>query len=154
MNISKETLQIEFVSNRDTLVKIKWGDNSRIVDYYAKKYWYSPDWNKVINDFIEENLYFLLEDENKDLSIDNIKEWFQEINNFEIYEYVDGLIDVYNKDLVESYDFFELYVEKSEIWEDYIEIMRRAQFDWYIELFNNIKNEFALFLENKIDDVK
>jgi len=61
-NKYKEDLVNEFLEDKQMITRLN-SENDRIIDYYGKKYGYNSSWDKAYRDFIEENLYYLLDNE-------------------------------------------------------------------------------------------
>jgi hypothetical protein len=61
----------------------------------------------LINDFIKETFYF-------DDSIKTNKELLKLVKNYELTEYIDLEIDIYDEDLINSYTYFQEYTDKIE----------------------------------------
>lgn len=144
--IYKEDLLNDFLEDSGMITYLNW-ENDKVIDYLWKKYWYNSNWDKAYRDFIEENFYYYLDDENAEFDENILKKWIEDIKEFETNDYIDWLIDVYDEDLIQSYKYFQEWTDTYEIDENNIEIMTRAQWEWYSILFNDIKYNFIKFLE-------
>ena len=54
---------------------------------------------------------------------------------------------IYDEDLINSYKYFQEYTDKVDWDPDINLIMKEAQFEWYSNLYEEIKNKFITNLE-------
>jgi len=141
--IRKEQLLLDFTNDKKVMLEIL-HNNRKVFDYIIKKDKTSRDTiyliQKVIKDFIEETFYF-------DDSIKTKEELLELVKDYDLIEYIDSLVDIYDEDIVNSYIYFQEYVEKVEWDVDILEIIKVWQFNWYSRFYEDIKNEFIKFLE-------
>ena len=146
-NINREELVKDFISNEEIIGSILL-ENRRVFDYSIKNIQNSKTgielMKDLISDFIKEIFFF-------DKTINNKEDFFHLVKEYDLNEYIDWLVDIYDEDLVSSYLYFKEYVDICEWDEDIIEIMQRAQFIWFTILFENIKQEFSVYLSLFID---
>jgi len=100
--------------------------------------------NNLINDFIDDNLLFDINEINKE----NI----ETISNFDSYiDFIDWNIDTYNADLIKNielfWEFIETFWDKDNFYENLMNWQNKA----YQELLEDIKNKFVEFLKEQLD---
>jgi len=141
-NINKEKLLEEFLSNKEIVYKLL-SENRKVFDYIIK---WDKTWKtgielmeEEIKDFIEETFFY-------DNDLNTKEELLESIEDYDLYEYIDWKIDIYDEDLLNSYTYFQEFVEKEEQASDLLEILKKAQFDWYEKFYEDIRNEFVEFL--------
>lgn len=142
-NINRDTLVENFISNKELIISILL-ENRKVFDYsirYIQNTKTGIELMKdLITDFIDEAFYF-------EETIKNKKVFIDLVDNYDLSEYIDWLVDIYDEDLMVSYSYFQDYTEICE-WDEYmVEIMQKAQFDWYTELFEAIRNKFLTYLK-------
>ncbi len=141
--IRKEQLLLDFTNDKKVMLEIL-HNNRRVFDYIIRKDKTSIDIiyliQKVIKDFIEETFYF-------DDSIKTKDELLELVRDYDLIEYIDSLVDIYDEDLINSYNSFQEYIEKVEWDVDILEIIKVWQFNWYSKFYEDIKNEFIKFLK-------
>ncbi len=134
-NINKKELLEDFISNKEIINKILL-ENRKVFDYIIKDEKTSKTWTELmkvlINDFIKETFYFY-ED------IKTNKELLKLVKDYELTEYIDWKIDIYDEDLINSYRYFQEYTDKIEWDFDINLIMKEAQFEWYAKIYEDIK---------------
>ena len=142
-NINKKELLTKFISNKDILSNIL-RENRKVFDYIIKD---SKSWKTwielmeiLISDFIEETFFF------EDIIKSN-EELLKIVKNYDLSEYIDWKIDIYDEDLSSSYIYFQDFADENEKYFNITKIMNQAQFDWYSEIYEEIKTEFIKFLE-------
>lgn len=145
--MKRENLLWEFLENKVLISNIK-KDYKKVIDYYDKNHWYWFNWAKVIFDFIEWNYYQLTYDDW--LNYRRLEEWINEIKEYEPNDYIFGLIDVDDEIILESYPYFQKYVNAADDDFDNLAILRDAQYVWFEDLFWRISREFVGFLEEKV----
>lgn len=143
-NINKDALVGNFILDEDVIASIS-EDNRDVIDYYVKKEKYEnyislPEiiWDITKNIFDEE------------LRWENIDEIIYNIEQSNLSETIDWLIDIYDEDIINSYFYFDtdIDIEIVDTEDDIIiSILKKAQFEWYSELFETIKNKFLTYLE-------
>jgi len=144
--MKKEQLLEEFLENRIIISKI-YKEYKNIIDYYNKQnwYWYNFKSFKIIFDFIESNYYqFLINDEI------NIKQWIENIKDYNYNDYIFELIDIDDEIILELYSVFQRYTDYCEDDFDNLAILSDAQYSWFEDLLWSIKKEFIKFLEGKM----
>jgi len=172
-NINLVQLLNIFISDKEILWEIR-KDNIGIIDYIMKNKSYE-NYNDVIKNIILNSFYSEiktetlnelsnnLENYDEDYVKELIKKWFYEkinwnslnelienIQNYDESEYVDGLVDLYEKDLINSLYYFwtNLEISREDIWISLNDLIRKTQYEWYLEFFEIVRNEFINFLEN------
>jgi len=118
-------------------------DNRKVFDYIIKNNKTWKTWielmKELIIDFIKENFYF-------DEDIKTKEQLLKLVEEFDLSEYIDWLIDIYDEDLINSYIYFQEFIDD---WEksDVLEVLSIAQYDWYSKIFESIKERVKIFLE-------
>ena len=96
----------------------------------------------VVNAFFSEELRW-----------ESLNEIKNNIEECDLYEYVDDLVDIYDEDLINSYFYFNTNIELDDYWisdEDddiIIKVLKQAQFEWYLSLFSELQQSFITYLE-------
>ena len=142
-NINKEELLKKFISNKDVILNLLI-ENRKVFDYTTKN---NKTWktrielmNSLISDFIKETFYF-------DETIKTNNELLELVKNYNLFEFIDWEIDIYDEDLGNSYVFFQEYTDKIEWDNDINTTLKEAQFNWYSKLYEEVKTEFIKSLE-------
>jgi len=136
----KNELLQSFISDKEIINEI-FSNNVDVVNYIRKdNKWYEPE--KIIEEIIIESFF-------DDINWKNIDEIINQIQEYNDYQYIDGLIDIYTDDLINSLYYFWTDFEITEECKTLDDVIRKNQFNWYNELFEDIKNWFIEFIENK-----
>ena len=146
-NMKKEKLLWEFLEDKLLISRIK-KEYKKIIDYYDKNHWYWFDGAKIIFDFIESNYYQLTYEDW--LNYRRLEEWIKEIKEYDVNNYIFKLVDIDDEIILESYSFFQKYVNAADDDFDNLAILRDAQYVWFDELYWRIQKEFVWFLEEKL----
>lgn len=146
--MKREKLLEEFLENKVLISNIK-KDYKKIIDYYDKNHWYWFNWAKIIFDFIEWNYYQLTYEDW--LNYRRLEKWIKEIKDYESNDYIFNLIDLDDEIILESYSYFQKYVNAADDDFDNLAILRDAQYSAFEDLFWRISREFVGFLEEKND---
>ena len=114
-----------------------------IVMDYLIKYWDYKNSNYVwvIKWFLINNSLFWN-------SQTDISKALYKIQNFNLAEYIEWEINIYDEDLLNSYYYFDNWTDVREWDKDVIYILKRAQYEWYDELYSDILNNFLEFIKD------
>ena len=140
-NINIEALISEFVSN-ENIIRMIWMDNSNVIEYYFLKHINRTKTYEIIEDIIKDSFY-------EDLEWKTIEKIIDNLENYNSYEYIDWLVDIYEKDLINWYFYFDINTPIIEWDEIMTDVLMRAQYEGYNELFESIKKEFINYLQIK-----
>ena len=172
-NINLIQLLNIFISDKEILWEIR-KNNIDIIDYLIKNKSYENNTdvikNIILNSFYSEikndtlnELSNNLENYDENYVKHLIKKWFYEkinwnslnelienIQNYDESEYIDGLVDLYEKDLINSLYYFwtNLEISRDDIWISLNDLISKTQYEWYLDFFETIRNQFINFLEN------
>jgi len=139
--LNKAQLLNDFLNKNDIISEIL-SANRKVFYYIIKddKTWKTGIelMKDLITDFIKETFYF-------DEDVKTKEELLKLVEEYDLTEYIDWLIDIYDEDLVNSYSYFQEFVEE---WEDpdILDKLKNAQYYWYSKLFEDIQNDFRIFL--------
>lgn len=150
MKIYYETILEDFLDNTDTIPYI-YKKYKKIIEYMEKNDWYSYNWKDIIYKYIKNYLLPLIHKNFVDQN--DLKIWINEIKYSDLKYYINGLLDKdKNIDYKLIYESFVNYVDS--MYEDYDEkaILNDAKYVWYFKLFDEIKQKFIYYLEDKIND--
>ena len=131
----------EFINNEEIIDSII-GDNHSVMDYLIK-YWEYKNLNYawLVKWFLLNNSLFWN-------SQTDISKALYKIQNFNLAEYIEWEISIYDEDLINSYFYFDNWTEVKEWDKDVIYILKRAQYEWYDELYSDILNNFLEFIKD------
>jgi len=129
----------DFILSEEIIRKIAMA-NSSTIEYYYTRYSSSTHTCDMIKDIIKESFY-------NELEWKDIDELINIINNYDNFEYIDWLVDIYYSDFIKSMNYFDMNTPIIEWDETITDIIRRAQFEWYSELFEDIRKEFIEYLK-------
>ncbi len=131
----------EFINNEERIDSII-GNNSSVMDYLIK-YWDYKNSNYVwvIKWFLINNSLFWN-------SQTDISKALYKIQNFNLAEYIEWEINIYDEDLLNSYYYFDNWTDVRKWDKDVIYILKRAQYEWYDELYSDILNNFLEFIKD------
>lgn len=146
-NINKETLVNEYI---DTTSIIEDNYNYRQISIYNQVDKNADFNNEIVRTYINDYLSFLCNSEV--LDYENLEIWIYDIKKSDVSESADSATDLYDTDVINSYEVFENWIDINE--ENNLSIfktMQAGQFNAYHELFNNIKEDFIQYLEDILD---
>lgn len=131
----------EFINNEERIDSII-ENNSSVMEYLIK-YWDYKNSNYVwvIKWFLINNSLFWN-------SQTDISKALYKIQNFNLAEYIEWEINIYDEDLLNSYYYFDNWTDVREWDKDVIYILKRAQYEWYDELYSDILNNFLEFIKD------
>ena len=126
---TKEDYIREFLFNYETIDIVKYKDESNLII------------DKTINKFIRNNLFDILDSWYTKVEIFNINKWVEDIKKDNLDIYINWLIE-------------ELYIHSiSEYnWQNN-KLVEIALYNWYYSIFNRIKEQFIVFLEEKKKEI-
>jgi len=135
-----ENVVSEFMDN-DEIIDSIIGNNRSVMDYLIK-YWEYKNLNYawLIKWFLLNSHLFW--NSQTDISIVNYK-----IQNFNLSEYIEWELNVYDVDLLNSYYYFDNWTDVKKWDKDVIYILKRAQYEWYNNLYSDILNNFLTFIK-------
>lgn len=139
-NLSKEVLVSDFLNNSN-LFEIVW-DLRSIVDYYNKKK--NIEWMNffegAIKLIIEETFY-------DNIEWNDLQEIILNIEDYDPSEYIDWEISIHTYDFIDSMNYFDTDIEIIDTDKTITDVLIRSQYQWYEELFENIREAFLQYLK-------
>lgn len=138
MNTMKNALQ-EFLND------FSFSDNYKfLLKHYTKD---SDLWGSLPESFLSKDNLFYDVDMDSEISeeiIDKIKEYD------EFWDFLDGTIDIWYTDLIESIELFWDWIEDFWDKDNFYQNIALGQSNAYIEALTELQNKFVEYLESKI----
>lgn len=172
-NINLVQLLNVFVSDKKTVWEIR-EENIDVINYFIENKSYKS-YIEIIKSIIldsfyseitSEDLYDLLDindNYNEDyikniieklkqenINWNTINELIEKIEKYDETLYIDSLIDLYDKNLINSLYYFwtNLEINSNDIWKYMSDLIKKHQYELYVEFFEMIRCKFITFLEN------
>lgn len=137
--LDKKTL-LDLFFEKAGLWLIVW-DCRWVIDFFWKKR--NMKWNDmvklVIKSIIEETFFDKIEEDNLKKTIENIKE-------YDPSEYINSKISIHTVDFIDSMNYFDIDIEIIDTDKTITDVLVRSQYQWYEELFENIRESFLEYI--------